>query len=207
MPAYNAEKYISEAIESILNQTFKDFEFIIVDDASTDKTWEIIQEYARKDERIKSLKNDINMKIAKTLNYGIQHASGLYIARMDADDISLPERFELQVNFMNNNPDVVVLGGGMIIIDEDGKPISKRSYYSNDEEIRRHIFLFSPFCHPTIFIRKDAFDNTGGYDPYYESAEDYELYSRLGRLGKFANLKEFIIKYRLTPNSVTAKKI
>lgn len=121
MPAYNAEKYIETAIESILNQTYKDFEFIIVNDCSTDSTLDIIERYAKQDKRIKIISNKENQKIAQTLNNGLKEAKGKYIARLDADDWSYPERLEKQVNFMEENPDVVLSSGNMEICDGELK--------------------------------------------------------------------------------------
>jgi glycosyltransferase involved in cell wall biosynthesis len=207
MPAYNAEKYIGEAIESILNQTFDDFELIIIDDASTDSTWKIIQEYAKKDTRVVIFQNEKNLKLAKTLNIGILKAQGKYIARMDADDISLLNRFQKQFDFMEENPEVVILGGSMKIIDQNGSIRSYRKYHQDDSTIRRYIFRYSPFCHPTIFIRRSCLNKTVGYDEKYNPAEDYHLYFQLGRLGKFANLKDTLICYRVVDNSMTTGKL
>ena len=126
MPAYNAEKYIGEAIESILNQTLKDFELIIVNDASTDSTGNIIKSYAEKDSRIVVLVNENNLNIAGSLNRGISVAKGTFIARMDADDIALPERLEMQAKVMSENPQVAVVGNDIQLINESGVVIGYR---------------------------------------------------------------------------------
>ncbi len=207
MPAYNTEKYIGEAIESILNQTFKDFEFIIVDDGSSDKTWEIIQEYARKDDRIVALRNKKNSKICITLNNGIVIAKGKYIARMDADDWSYPDRLEKQYKFMEENPEVAISGGTMEVCDEKMNVLNKRTYNLSDEEIRKKLFRYSPFSHPLVIIRKNILDKTGFYNPELVYAEDYDLYFRIGMFSKFGNLKDTILRYRMMKNNSTSRKL
>ncbi len=203
IPTYNAEKYISEAMRSVLGQTFKDFELIIVDDGSTDNTLRIVDRYCRADERIVVLKNEENLKLARTLNRGIEAARGKYVARMDADDISLPNRLEKQVDFMEKNPEVGIVGGAMEIVDEEGRKRRERRYWIKDEEIRKRIFLFSPFCHPAVMMRKSVLEKSGLYDPHYNPAEDYEFYFRVGLYSEFANLKDRLIKYRIVPDSMT----
>ena len=205
MPAYNAEKYISEAIKSILNQTFKDFEFIIIDDGSTDRTWEIIQKYAKKDKRIIALKNERNSKICKTLNRGIKIAKGKYIARMDADDWSYPDRLRKQYKFMEKNTEIAISGGTIEVCDEEMKVLNRRKYNLNDGEIRKKLFRYSPFCHPLVIIRKNILDKTGFYDSNLVYAEDYDLYFRIGIFSKFGNLKDIILKYRMLEDNSTSK--
>jgi len=202
MPAYNAEKYIGDAIESILNQSFTDFEFIIIDDCSTDCTWEIIQEYAKKDERIVSVKNNENLKISKTLNRGIRLAKGKYIARMDADDWSYPDRLQKQIKYMDSNPQVGISGGSMEVCDNNLKKISSRTYNLKDEEIRKNIFRYSPFSHPLVIYRSDIIKNIN-YNTYLYDAEDYDLYFRIGLEGKFGNIKDNLLKLRVNSQSVS----
>jgi len=205
MPAYNAEKYIGEAIESILNQTFKDFEFIIVDDASTDKTWEIIQEYAKKDKRILALKNNNNIKSCLTLIKAFKLAKGKYISVADNDDISYANRLKKQFDFMEEHQEVGIAGGVIQIIDQNKKPIAKRKYDITDCEIRKSIFRHSPFAHPLIMIRKTVLNKIGYYNPKYAPADDYDLYFRIGEISKFANLSEVLLQYRVVSNSITNK--
>ena len=203
MPAYNGEKYISESIMGILNQTFKYFEFIIVDDGSTDCTWTIINEFAKNDNRIILLKNERNLKLSKTLNKAINIARGEYIARIDCDDWSYPYRLEKQYEFMENNLEVGILGSSIEIINPEGKIIGKREYELNDPDIRKKIFKYSPFCHSSVIIRKSVLNKSGLYDPYFNPAEDYELYFRIGRYSKFANLKDVLLKYKVVGKSMT----
>ena len=203
MPAYNAERYIDEAVQSILNQSFKDFELIILNDGSTDKTWSIVQKYASKDSRIVAVSNTKNMKLSRTLNRGINMAKGKYIARMDADDISLSNRLRDQYHFMETHPQVGISGGSMNIIDTSNKVIGKRDYHLSDVDIREHIFKYSPFSHPLIIIRKSVLDKVGYYNPDFNPAEDYELYFRIGTISQFANLPIVLLRYRVVPKSMT----
>ncbi|MBA4321165.1 MAG: glycosyl transferase, partial [Flavobacterium sp.] len=206
MPAYNAEKYIAEAIESILNQTFKDFEFIIVDDCSTDKTWEIIQEYTKKDERIVALKNEKNLGIAGNRNKLIGMAKGKYIVWQDADDISFPERLNHQHCFMEENREVGICGGWLEFFDDSGKT-SVRKYKTDDANIRKTIFRFSPVAQPGAIIRKKVIDEVGQYDLNYPPAEDLDMSFRIGKEYKFANLQEAVIKYRENKAGATFSKL
>lgn len=203
MPAYNAEKYIGQAIDSILLQTFRGFELIIIDDASRDKTWEIIKKYQKKDKRIITLRNVKNLKLSKTLNIAIQKSRGTYIARMDADDWSYPYRLKKQFEFMEKHSSVGILGGTMEIMIENGAVIGKRSYPNDDKKIRNKIFWFSPFSHPLIMMRKPFLEKAGGYNPVFNPAEDYELYFRIGKISKFANLSDVLLKYRIVQKSMT----
>ena len=196
MPAYNAECYIANAIGSILGQTFGDFELIVIDDASTDSTWGIINEQAKLDSRIKPIRNSSNLKIAKALNRGIEVAAGRYIARMDADDWSYPDRLLKQYEFMENNPDVVLSGGAIEVCDDALSFINKRQYPQADAEVRETIFFCSPFCHPTIICQSDALRKAGGYNESLEVAQDYDLYFRMGRLGLLANLPDCVHRLR-----------
>lgn len=207
MPNYNCEKYIAEAIESILNQTFTDFEFIIIDDGSTDNSWNIIQEYVKKDERIIAIKNEENLKICKTLNKWIDLAKWEYIARMDSDDISIVDRFEKQVKFLNKNLDVWIVGWTIEIMDENWNVFSQRRYNLTDVEIRKKLFRYSPFCHPVVMIRKSILDNSWKYDENQVFAEDYDLYFKIWKYSKFANLDDILINYRMSKTNSTTTKL
>jgi len=203
LPVYNAEKYIAIAIESVLDQTFSDFEFIIVDDCSTDASWEIIQKYSKRDKRIVALRNEVNLKGCNTLNKGLKLAKGKYIARMDNDDRCYPDRFEKQFNFMESHPEVGIVGGSMELIDESGNLIGKRTYNLSDSEIRKNIFRYSPFSHPLVMIRKSVLDKVGYYNPDHAPSDDYDLYFRLGMVSQFANMSDVILQYRMVHGSMT----
>ena len=199
MPVYNSEKYLYEAIDSILNQTYTNFEFIILNDGSIDKIEEIILSYD--DQRIVYVKNEENLQIVKTLNKGISLAKGKYIARMDADDISLPERLERQIEFMESNPDIDVCGTGYIALGKKRfifKPLKKHEY------IKIKLLFTSPLAHPTVLMKKEIFDDYQ-YDEGYPKAEDYALWIQLINHFTFANISDPLLYYRIHDNQTTVK--
>lgn len=203
MPVYNAEKYVREAIESILSQTYKKFEFIIIDDASTDSTLNILKSIRAKDKRIILMRNIKNLGVTKSLNKALKEAHGKYIIRMDADDWSYPERFALQVEFMKNHADVVVSGSYVEVCDSKLKPKYIRKYHHEDANIRRHIFRYSPFAHPaTIWVGEIL--KREQYDERIRICQDYELYFRVGKIGKFMNLPKSLLKLRMHDTSITS---
>ncbi|MDR1327193.1 MAG: glycosyltransferase [Heliobacteriaceae bacterium] len=200
MSAYNAEQYISEAIESILNQTFSDFEFIIINDGSTDNTAGVIKSF--KDERIVFVDSLKNIGMISALNKALDSARGEYIARMDADDISLPERFARQLEFMDTNPDVGVLGAQM-------QTFGLKNWISNYPEQVSYFDLVCSCCmsHPTAMFRSSVFNKYNlRYAHGYEAAEDYEFWSRIIRDTKICNLPEVLLKYRWHGNNISVEK-
>ncbi|MDO8424096.1 MAG: glycosyltransferase [bacterium] len=202
MPVLNGEKYLREAIESILGQSFDDFEFIIINDGSVDKTEEIIRSY--KDARIVYIKNDKNLGLSRSFNIGINATKGLYIARMDADDISLPDRFKKQMEFLKTHPDIEIVGGKALLINKAGKKIGKLNKPETHVEIKWQSLFSTPLIHPTVMARATVLkDNL--YDETLYNSEDYELWSRLiFQAGvKLANLPEPVLKYRVYPESFT----
>lgn len=206
MPAYNAEKYVAEAIESILNQSFKDFELIILDDNSKDRTFKIAQEYAEKDARIIFSKNEINLGIARNRNKLISMARGKYVVWQDADDISMPYRIEHQYRFMENNPEVGISGGWLLFFDKNSE-LSIRKYASDDARVRKNIFRFSPVAQPAAIIRMECFDITGLFPLASPVAEDLAMSFQIGTKYKFANLPEILIKYRVQNKNSTHKHL
>jgi glycosyltransferase involved in cell wall biosynthesis len=209
MPVYNAEKYLPQAIESILNQTYKNFEFIIIDDCSTDKSWEIIQKYAKKDKRIRSFKNKkkLGVKLSLQLAKNYINKKSEFIARMDADDIANLSRLEKQINFLVNNSDYVIVGSNLIVIDENNKVSGKRIYPNDDNEIRKTMFFKNPFAHPSVLIKREPFFKIGFYDSDFYYAEDYYCWYKLLQLGKGHNLKDFLLKYRIHTSQVKSKSL
>lgn len=194
MPAYNAEKYIQEAIDSILCQNISDFELIVINDCSQDRTEQLILSYS--DPRIVYVKNEKNLGVARTLNKGLELANGQYIARMDADDVSLPDRFEKQLIYMENNPGTVVCGSNILIFTDDGDEKLCR-YPKNDRQIKTALLFACPFAHPSVMMRADMLRTHGlRYEEAFEKVEDYRLWSRLASLGDFANLPEPLLRYR-----------
>lgn len=202
MSVYNAEKYLDEAIESILNQTHKDFEFIIINDGSIDKSLEIIEKYKQQDERIVLISRE-NKGLIASLNEGIEKARGKYIARMDADDISLPKRFEEQLKIMENDKEIVVCGSWINVFGENRKEkISK--YFQYDKQIKANLIMSCCFAHPSVMMRRDAFvDNNIWYDENFKNAEDYHLWTQLAKVGKFYNTPKVFLNYRFLETSMT----
>jgi len=188
---YNREKYIKRAIESVLNQTYKNIEVIIIDDSSADKTKNIISELNQKHTGIIYIKNKNRIGFIKSLNKGIETAKGKYIARIDDDDFWCdPQKLEKQVNFLEKNQDYILVGGRYILIDETGQKV-QRFLPETDEEIRKAILFACPFPHSAIVFRKDSWGKIGGYNECYSEDWDFEL--RLGKLGKFYNFPEYFV--------------
>lgn len=201
MPVYNAEQYVGEAIESILNQTFIDFEFLIFNDGSTDNSAEIVQHYADKDKRIIFYNYTENTGYLKHLNEGIDKAKGKYIARMDADDISLPQRFDKQVQFMEENTEVILLGTGY-------KAFPNQDFVwlpqEKDADIRVQLLQECAFAHPTVLIRTSVLKNNRlYYNQVYYPAEDYHFWVMLSSYGKMANLTEILLLYRIHEKQIS----
>ena len=202
MPVYNCRQYIEESVNSILNQTFSDFEFIIIDDCSTDGTFEYLKSLT--DPRITLLRKPQNTGYTISLNMGLKIAKGKYIARMDGDDISLSDRFAKQVSFMDANPDIIVCGGGYEAIGSDFKFIPKTS----NEDIVLDLMSFSPFAHPTVFLRNIILkENNIQYDTQYEPCEDYKLWITLSEYGKLANLCDILLYYRIHQNQTSIVRV
>jgi glycosyltransferase involved in cell wall biosynthesis len=188
IPTYNVAPYIREAMSSILKQTYSPIEVIVVDDASTDGTFEILQEIERDHQNITLLRNDVNKKIVYTLNRALDNASGSLIARMDGDDVAAPERIERQVRFLKENDDVDLVGTNLVTIDVDGNPISRSVYPSDPDLIEKTFLLSTPVSHIWVCRRK-VYDELGGYReiPY---AEDYDFLLRMKTKGyTFSNIE------------------
>lgn len=201
MPAYNAGKYIAEAIRSVLNQTFADFELLIVDDGSTDNTLVIIKSFA--DPRIRLL-TQANKGISVALNSGLAAANGYYVARFDADDVCLPQRLTRQVCFLDAQPGCLIVGSDAEYISENGEHLFDfRCRGHSHREILEKLYSACPFIHSGVMYRKDAIVQAGGYSLLAYNFEDYLLWVQLLRSGKCANLPEALIKVRINPNSVT----
>src|SRR3989344_7702493 len=203
MPVYNLELYIEQATNSILCQTYKNFEFLILDDASTDLTFSILKSLKNKDNRIILMQNQENLGVTKCLNKLLKIAKGKYIVRMDADDWSYPERIKLQVGLMENHPEVVVSGSYIEVSDRNLGTKYIRKYRLDDTSIREHIFRYSPFAHPATIWRADILKKEK-YDARIQVCQDYELYFRVGLVGKFMNIDKPLLKLRMHDKSVSA---
>ncbi|EMF1281380.1 glycosyltransferase, partial [Campylobacter coli] len=208
MPTYNREKYVAEAIESILNQSFVDFEFIIIDDGSSDNTCKIIEEFAKKDCRIVFLKNTHNRGIVYTLNKCIQLSKGKYIARMDDDDVSISYRLQKQIEYLDKNEDIAVLGSYIESADENG--IRHPTWVDVDSANLVEVMLNfkCPISHPNVVMRKDFLvRNNIYYRKEYQYAEDYGLWMEIVfNGGKIENYPEILLRHRVTSNSITRNK-
>lgn len=204
MPAYNAGDFLRASIDSILNQTYKNFELIIVNDASTDETSEILNQYKRQDKRIRVITNKINLGISSSANIAISKAKGEFIARMDADDITLPQRIEKQVNFLNRNKNVVGLGGQCELINKDGVKIGEKLFPTDFKHTKQMIFANVPLQQPSLMVNKNLLPkNFVWYDNDFSSAEELELIFKLFKLGEVRNLKDIVLKYRIHNNNTS----
>ena len=202
MPAFNAEKYIGEAIDSVLQQTFSNFELIVIDDGSTDKTLEIISSVS--DPRMVIIKHTGNRGISAALNTGLLSAKADYIARFDADDICFPERLAIQADFLDANTDYILVGSDAEYISETGEHLFDfRCIGHSNQQIGQRIHIYCPFIHSSVMFRKKFVLMAGGYSLYAHSFEDYFLWVRLHRYGKFCNLSQPLIKVRFNPFSST----
>ena len=199
MPVYNGEKYLQEAIDSILNQSYSYFEFLIINDGSTDQTDSIILDYS--DDRIRYLKNESNIGLIATLNLGFSLSKGKYVARMDADDISLTHRIETQVAYLENNPKVGLLGSGYTIFGDNDVTIN---YPEDNESLKLAALFYNPFCHPSVLIRKQVLETAGlSFDEKYIHAEDYKFWTQFLSVTTCVNLKENLLLYRSHSNQVS----
>ncbi|MGE4294192.1 MAG: glycosyltransferase [Campylobacterales bacterium] len=202
MSVYNGEGYLKEAIESILNQTCGDFEFLIVNDGSTDKSLEIIQDYQRKDPRIRAIDKP-NSGLTKSLNIAIREAKGEFIARQDADDRSDRFRLEKQLAFMQSRPDMVLVGS---VAQETGNGSPRIGRFFDETEMPKALLRRNPIPHTSAFFRKEVFVRAGLYDESFQTAQDYEAWLRLADFGKIAMLPEPLVTYRVGDKSISAKK-
>lgn len=199
MPVYNAEKYIQEAINSILNQTFEDLEFIIINDGSIDHTEELVNKY--EDPRIRFIQNKTNLGIAKTLNRGLDLANGEYIARMDSDDISMPERLAKQVDYLEHHPEICVLGTG---IECFGACWDKYIFSKESTQLKVDLLFNNCLAHPSVMMRSSILGKNGFYyDSAFSKIEDYDLWCRIVEHYHLASIPEVLLKYRVHPNQVT----
>ena len=204
MSVYNDEEYLERAIESILNQTYRDFEFLITDDSSTDRSRSIIQQYAECDERIWEFLNIENRGLTKTLNDMLQRANGRLIARMDADDIARRHRFEKQVQVFDSERPVDVVFGDTRFIDKRGAAVCI-SWRPDENEIIEQLGTRCYIPHPTVMVRTAAMREVGGYDETYRTGQDHDLWKRMKESdATFHYLPEVLVDYRLNPDSVHA---
>lgn len=211
MPLYNAEKHLRGALESVIAQTFTDYELIVIDDCSTDGTAAILDTFD--DPRIQRLRNERNLGIVGALNRGLDVARGVYIARMDGDDLAYPERFAAQVAYLDAHPEVGLLGTKYVHIDDQGAYVyegveappppepSSRGY------LRWSLLWMTTIQHPTAVIRRSVIEDHGlRYDPAFFTAEDYELWARIGQVSVVERLPQVYLQYRVNPDGISITK-
>jgi hypothetical protein len=207
MVVCNVERYLAEAIESILNQTFRDFEFIIVDFGSTDASQSIIRRYQEKDERIQ-FHVIPHCNLSEARNACCFRARGKYLALLDADDVALPDRLAGQVEYLESHPEIGILGGAVELMDESGRRLGTVVKAENDRELRKTVRRSSPFCASTVTMRVDAFRALGGYRrAFADAAEDYDLWQRMMERCQGAKLGGVVVRYRLHPDQIGARKL
>jgi GT2 family glycosyltransferase len=203
MAVYNTERYVAQAIDSILQQTFTDFEFVILNDGSTDGSLRILEHYAQRDDRIRLISRE-NQGIPRTRNDLLMASQGEFIAVMDSDDVALPDRLALQVTFLRQHPEVVCVGGAHDLIDHKGRFLTRLQLPTHDEAIQQAAILgHAPLCNPCALIRRESLIQIGGYDERLGQAEDLDVWLKLGEIGKLANLAEPVLQYRVHPKSVS----
>jgi len=203
MSVYNGKEYLRQAIESILNQTYQNFECIIIDDCSTDSSLKIINSYD--DSRIKVLHNNLNFGLSRSLNIGLSLSQGDYIARMDADDISLPQRFDVLKRYMDNNPDVGICGSWAETIEKSPRKLTPDC---SPENIRTELFFHNIIIHPSVIIRKSVLE--GNHLEYNEKllfAQDYDLWVKCSKYTKITNIPEFLLRYRISNTQLSSNRL
>lgn len=208
IPAHNAERYVAQAIESVLNQTYPYFEIVIVDDGSTDTTADIVKSFCENDDRVRLIRIP-KSGTSNALNAGLSAARGAYIARLDADDLCMPQRLHVQLDYLEHNPEVKLVGSHAYAIDEDGDSV-KPLYVALDHHTIEGILLREThikgrqyFVTPSVMFDTEKARLIGGFDPEYDFVEDRDFFLRFTEVGKCSNLDQFLVKYRLHHSSVT----
>lgn len=200
LPTYNRLGFLRRSIESVMRQSFMDWELVIVDDASTDGTKEFLDDLAKQDPRVRVIHHASNESpdISANLNEGMDAARGIYIARLDDDDYWIDDaKLEKQTAFLDAHPNCMVVGGGVIIVDAEGRELSRYFKQESDEDIRKNALFSSPFSHTTVMFRKDVAQSVGGYG-YAKYAEDWDLWLKLGTKGTLYNFPEYFAAYTMS---------
>ena len=210
MAVFNGAEHLVDTIESVLTQTYKDFEFIIVNDGSTDKSVNLVENYQTYDKRI-ILIHKHHTGLADSLNEGLKKACGKYIARIDADDLWFANKLEIQLNYLNDNQDVSLLGSFVIFIDQNDVIIKSKNGFNkglfmNHETIIKNILRRNLFCHSTVIFRREIIEDIGYYNVRFKTSMDYEYWIRILNSYKGVILKEKLAHYRITPNMLSIRK-
>ncbi|MCR4276562.1 MAG: glycosyltransferase [Candidatus Roizmanbacteria bacterium] len=205
IPVYNGQSYLKETILSVQKSNYKNFEIILVNDGSKDKSKELCYKLKKKYKNIRVFSFKKNRGLSNILNYAVRKAKGKYIARINQDDLMVVNRIFSQVYFLENNLDHVLVGGNLKLISEKGKPIDVLSYPQTDQEIRNNWLYLNSFADPAVMYRKKTFLKVGNYDQNFYPADDYHLWFRMGQTGKVANLNHVVIKFRVHDEAATVK--
>lgn len=207
MSVYNSADYLQESVESILNQIFTNFEFIIIDDGSTDSTSEILTEYARRDQRVRLFKNEENIGLTKSLNKGLALSHGEYIARQDADDLSLPERLEKQVALLDEHLEVILVSCNLELINSEGQHIGKKQMTCDRDLVPWYLLFYNRLAgHSQVVFRRETVMSLGNYSDNRRYSQDYELWCRIAKAGKIAILPDALLKLRIHNKSISVEK-
>jgi glycosyltransferase involved in cell wall biosynthesis len=208
MVNYNGQRFIDEAIQSVALQQYRTWELIIVDSGSSDESWEIIGQWSAREQRITPLKAPRRLTIPEAANLGLAHANGEYVARIDSDDIWLPQRLDRQMEFMerSENADIGVCGTNCLVIDGEGKETLRKEFPVTHNECLRAFWFRNPLCQSATLIRKVCFERCGLYDESFTVVEDLELFMRFGQVFRLHNLPEYLVKYRISGSNVTICK-
>jgi len=206
MGVYNGADCLEESVGSLLRQTYTDFDVIVVDDASEDATQEILRGLAQKDSRLKIIRNDRNLGLTKSLNIASARAAGRYIARQDCGDLSLPDRFRKQIDFMSANPNLGLCGTGILIADACGKTIKAEPVVAGENTVLETLKSRNVFAHGSVMFRAEVLNQVGGYNEDYPFAQDYELFLRLAGKCSMDNLPEHLYIYKLSGSSISISR-
>jgi hypothetical protein len=206
VPVRNGERFLADAVGSVLSQTFDDLELLVVDDGSTDSTPEILERFASKDQRLVVHRRKPARSLPEVLNFAAELARAPLLARLDADDVALPDRLQLQVEFLSAHPEVALLGGQVPLIDESGHRFARAEYPLTDEDLQEALRQGNPFVHSAMVMRREAFEAVGGYRVNFEHAEDLDLWLRIAEGRHIANLPDDVVEYRIHGNQQTLHK-
>lgn len=203
LSVHNGERFIRDAVLSLLTQTHREFELLIVDDASTDKTRDTLEELVTQDHRIRVITNATNLGLTRSLNIALRQAQDDFVARMDADDIAMPDRLEKQLAYLESHPDIDVVGTAYEWIDETDHVIGRPNVITGPDDIHRALPRTNPLLHSSVLLRRSALERVHGYEESYRRAQDYDLWLRLSRTARFANLPEVLMQKRLAKNMIS----
>ncbi len=203
LTVYNGERFIAQTLDSVLAQTFTDWRLIVVDDLSADRTAEIVASYVERDPRILLVKGE-HKGIAAAANIGLMHVTAPLVARLDGDDIALPERLQVQFDYLQQHPDVLAVGSDVMLIDEHNKPLRRRKAPTGWENIREILKTRNCMCHPSATIRTEALRRIGGYRDKFKNSLDYDLWLRISEIGKIENISQDLLLYRRHASQVSA---